>query len=231
MTKTKEMIENESYEILEKRTKISELEQFYVDATISNLPEIVEKRKEETVNKLQEFQEKYVSTREDKMGNEIKVVNPYLISTYFFKTINPFHTKVPQYSAEKLAIVWELYMYLVEQVNMNIAPFNPTISHFCKFAGITLYTFNSYKVSGNEDLMIICQKICDETMSGNFEMAQHKMLNEKTTMTRLKVENEIVEKSQPKVIVNINEEIDKDIINKRINKYREFTDKRKIYNE
>ena len=79
--------------------------------------------------------------------------------------------------------------------------------------------------------MTICQKICDETMSGNFEMAQHKMLNEKTTMTRLKVENEIVEKSQPKVIVNINEEIDKDIINKRINKYREFTDKRKIYNE
>ena len=66
MTKTKEMIENESYEILEKRTKISELEQFYVDATISNLPEIVEKRKEETVNKLQEFQEKENTIHIDK---------------------------------------------------------------------------------------------------------------------------------------------------------------------
>lgn len=230
MGKKRKEIAEEAFEVLDEREKISTLEKFYADATLDNLPELVENKKEEMVLKLGDFQRNYVRYKLDRSGNKTKVVNPYLISTYFFKTVNPVHTKVPLYTPEKLSIVWDLYMYLIEQVNMWIAPFNPTLSHFCKFAGITLVTFNSYKTNGDDDMLTLCNKICDETMNSNFELAQNKLLNEKTTMSRLKVENQIVEKEQPRVNVNITAKannVDLNEINKRLAEIQKFNKKTK----
>lgn len=201
------------------------LEEFYVNGKVDNMLELVEERKKEVVNEIILFQEKYVKTRIDKYGNEEKIVNPYLISTYFFKSINPLYSKNPTYNAEKLSIVWELYMYLVEQVNMQIAPFQPTLTHFAKFAGISLQTLTNYRNSGDEDMMNVCEKIYDECFNGNVSLAQTGLLKEKTTMSRMKIENQVVEKAQPQVSVNLEANVDLNEINKRLEEIKKFNTK------
>lgn len=211
--------ENNDYIMLNNKNSVKDLEKFYVNSTIDteNLKLLVEEKKEEIVNKLVEFQNKYVDIKLDKYGNETKNVNPYLISTYFFKSVNPLANTEPIYSSEKLAIVWDIYMYLIEQVNINIAPFQPTLTHFAKFAGLSLNTLRSYRNNGDREMQILIDKIYDETMDSNLTLAQNKKLNEKTTQFRLKVENEVVEKATPNINYNVSAKIDLNKVNQRIN--------------
>ena len=217
--------EENNYIMLDNKNKVRELQNFYVNGQIDNLPTIVESKKKDIVNELVDFQNKYVQVKYDKYGNEEKIVNPYLISTYFFKTINPLSSKIPKYNAEKLSIVWDLYMYLVEQVNMEIAPFQPTLTHFAKFAGISLSTINSYKNCGDEDMMILCEKIYDECFNGNMSLAQTGNLREKSTMSRMKIENQVVEQPKPNVNVNVSTKVDLNEINKRLEEIKNFNKK------
>ena len=217
--------EENNYIMMENKNQVRELQNFYVNGQIDNLPTIVEAKKKEIVNKLTEFQENYVKTISDKYGNPIKVVNPYLVSTYFFKTINPISSKIPKYNAEKLSIVWDLYMYLVEQVNMEITPFQPTLSHFAKFAGISLATIANYKTCGDEDMMILCEKIYDECFNGNMSLAQTGNLSEKSTISRMKIENQVVEQPKPNVNVTVSTKVDLNEINKRLEEIKKFNKK------
>ena len=217
--------EENNYIMMENKNQVRELQNFYVNGQIDNLPTIVEAKKKEIVDKLTEFQENYVKTISDKYGNPIKIVNPYLVSTYFFKTINPISSKIPKYNAEKLSIVWDLYMYLVEQVNMEITPFQPTLSHFAKFAGISLTTIANYKTCGDEDMMILCEKIYDECFNGNMSLAQTGNLSEKSTISRMKIENQVVEQPKPNVNVTVSTKVDLNEINKRLEEIKKFNKK------
>ena len=228
MAKQSKVKEDNKFIQIKNKNEVVDLENFCVNAQINELlPKIVEERKKEVVNQLTEFQEKYIQKKYDKNGNVTKVVNPYLISTYFFKSINPLSNVEPAYSSEKLAIVWDVYMYLIEQVNMNIYTFQPTLTHFAKFAGISLNTLKNYKNMGDPQMSILIDKIYDETMDSNLTLAQNKKLTEKSTQFRLKVENEVVEKVQPKVSVNVNTKLDLDRINGRLNELISFNQKTK----
>lgn len=228
MAKQSKVKEDNKFIQIKNKNEVVDLENFCVNAQINEmLPKIVEERKQEVVNQLVEFKNKYIQKKYDRYGNETKVVNPYLISTYFFKSINPLSNVEPAYSSEKLAIVWDIYMYLIEQVNMNIYTFQPTLTHFAKFAGISLNTLKNYKNMGDPQMSILIDKIYDETMDSNLTLAQNKKLTEKSTQFRLKVENEVVEKVQPKVSVNVNTKLDLDRINGRLNELISFNKKSK----
>lgn len=218
---------------LQNKNELVELQNFYVNATIDNLPKLVIERKEEIVNKLVKFQETRMIKTEDEDGIPKiieKPINPYLVSTYFFKSINPLSNVEPEYSSEKLSIVWELYMYLVGEVNMSISPFTPTLSHFSKFAGISLSTLRNYRNSPENGMKILCSKIYDECFDSNVNLAQNKMLSEKSTIYRMKSENEVSEKTQPTVNISYKvEDINMADINTRINDYKNFS-KGKIKN-
>ena len=217
--------EEKNYKALENKNQLRKLEEFYVNAHLDNINEIINKKREQIVGKLEEFKKNSIEEKVDKYGNVTKIVNPYLISTYFFKSINPLTSKTPAYSAEKLSLVWDLYMHLIEQVNIQIAPFQPTLTHFAKFAGISLNTLSNYKTCGDEDMMTLCDKIYDECFNGNISLAQAGKLREKSTMSRLKIENQVVEKVQPQVKVNVETKIDLDEINKRLEEIRKFNTK------
>ena len=226
MARKSKLKEDNDFIMMENKNEIVNLENFYVNAQINDLlPKIVEERKKEVVNQLTEFQDKYIEKKYDRYGNEEKIVNPYLISTYFFKSINPLSNTEPIYSSEKLAIVWDIYMYLIEQVNMNIAPFQPTLTHFAKFAGISLTTLKNYRNMGDSQMNILIDKIYDETLDSNLTLAQNKKLVAKSTEFRLKVENEVVEKAQPKVNVNVSAKLDLNKINSRLSEITNFNKK------
>lgn len=226
MARKSKLKEENDLQKLKNKNEIVELENFYVNAEIGDrLPAIVEERKKDIVDKLTEFNEKYVQVNVDRNGNVFRIMNPYLISTYFFKSINPLSNTEPIYSSEKLAIVWDVYMYLIEQVNMNVGEFQPTLTHFAKFAGISLNTLRNYRNSGDPQMNILIDKIYDETMDSNLTLAQNARLKEKSTQLRLKVENEIVEKPQAKVNVNVNTTLDLDKINSRLDELTSFNKK------
>lgn len=204
---------NKEMDALEKKNQLIDIENFYVNGKLDNMEKIVELKKKEIVKKIAEFQSQ--ENYEAKM-------NPYLVSLYFFKTINPLTSVEPEYSAEKLAIVWDLYMYLIEQVNMNICIIQPTISNFCKFAGISTNTFKNYKNSGTREMQILTNKISDATFDSNILLAQNSILKDRSTMMRVKVENEVQEKPQVRVNVNVNEEVDLGQIASRLQEISSF---------
>ena len=222
---------NKEIKALEKKNELIDIENFYVNGQLENLDQLVEMKRNELVKKINEYQEMTTKEVYDEEGRllrtDIKPYNPYLVSTYFFKTINPLSSIEPDYSPEKLAIVWNLYMYLIEQVNMNIGVIQPTISHFCKFAGISVSTFKSYKARGTKEMQTLINKISDETFDSNVFLAQNKVLSNRSTELRVKVENEVQEKPQVHVNVNVNEEVDFDQIASRLHEISNFKQTKK----
>lgn len=212
--------------IMENKNKLIDLEKFYVNGKLDNLEELCELKKEELVKKIEEYEKLMTIEEYDEEGNVIfsakKAYNPYLVSTYFFKSVNPLANIEPEYSSEKLSIVWNLYMYLIEQVNINIGVIQPTISHFCKFAGISVNKFKQLKNHGSYEMQTLINKISDETFDSNVFLAQNKLLSNRSTELRVKVENEVQEKPQVHVNVNVKEEVDLDQIASRINELSKF---------
>lgn len=222
--------EDNNYIKMQNKNELIELQNFYVNATIDNLPKLVEERKNEIINKLIDFKKimEIETTDSDGFPKIIqKPINPYLVSTYFFKSINPLSNVEPEYSSEKLSIVWELYMYLIENVNIEISPFSPSLSHFSKFAGISLSTLKNYRNSSENGMKILCSKIFDECFDSNVNLAQNKILSEKSTIYRMESENEVIKKTQPTVNINCKvEEVNMEDVYNRINQYKNYSNKK-----
>lgn len=223
----KEEVVNKKFLELEKKNEVVALEKFCVRATLDNLDDLMLQKEQELVNKLQEYQKLMIVEIKNDYGEVIDTIrkdyNPYLVSTFFFKSINPLSNIEPQYSSEKLAAVWSLYMHFIEQVNINVGPFQPTLSHFAKFAGISTYTLKSYRNSADIQMQTIANKIFDETFDSNVLLAQNKILSNRSTELRVKVENEVQEKPQVKVNVNVNQEVDLNQISARLNEISNFS--------
>ena len=212
---------------LEKKNEVIALEKFCVNASLDNLEELTRQKEQEMISKIEDYRKLMVVEVKNDFGEVIDTIhkdyNPYLVSTYFFKSINPLSNIEPMYSSEKLAAVWGIYMNLIELVNIHIGPFQPTLSHFAKFAGISTYTLKSYKNSADIQMQTIANKIFDETFDSNVLLAQNKILSNRSTELRVKVENEVQEKPQVKVNVNVNQEVDLNQISARLNEISNFS--------
>lgn len=223
----KEEIVNQKFLELEKKNEVIELEKFCANATLDNLDDLMMQKEQELILKIEDYQKLMTIEIKNSDGEVIDTIrkdyNPYLVSTYFFKSINPLSNIEPMYSSEKLAAVWGIYMNMIELVNIYIGPFQPTLSHFAKFAGISTYTLKSYRNSSDLQMQTIANKIFDETFDSNVLLAQNKILSNRSTELRVKVENEVQEKPQVKVNVNVNQEVDLGQISARLNEISNFS--------
>ena len=223
----REEVVNQKFLKLEKKIEVVELEKFCVNATLDNLEDLTLQKEQELISKIEDYQKMMVVEVKNEFGEVIDTIhksyNPYLVSTYFFKSINPLSNIEPIYSSEKLATVWGIYMNMIELVNIHIGPFQPTLSHFAKFAGISTYTLKSYRNSPDLQMQTIANKIFDETFDSNVLLAQNKMLSNRSTELRVKVENEVQEKPQVKVNLNVNQEVDLNQITARLNEISNFS--------
>lgn len=212
---------------LEQKNEVVQLEKFCVNATLDNLDDLMLQKEQELVTLIEKYQQMMCLEIKNSNGEVVeyttKPYNPYLVSTFFFKSINPLSNIEPQYSSEKLSVVWNIYMYLIEQVNINIGPFQPTLSHFAKFAGISTYTLKSYRNSSDLQMQTMANKIFDETFDSNVLLAQNKILSNRSTELRVKVENEVQEKPQVKVNVNVNQDVDLGQISARLSELSNFS--------
>lgn len=212
------MSSNNKEIMIKNKQKLRTLESMWVNSQVDNLDELIKAKKKDLITKLEEYQNECVRVRYNKNGTAIKEinVNPYIIQKYFFQSINPMQSKEPNYSAEKLAIVWDLYNEILLQVNIKIGDFTPTLTSFCTFAGITLTSFRNYKNSDDIDMRIITEKIDGVCFDSNLSLAQHGKLNEKSTIYRMKSEQEKAEKEQPQIHLHNTEVVDLNELNNKL---------------
>ena len=214
----------------ENQNNLRELEQFYVEGKVDGMLEAIQQKKEELVNDMIIYAEKHNKpVKWDKEGDPIawKVnVNPLIISNYFFKPIIPIGCQEPIYNAEKLSMVFDYYCEILAEVNDKIGDYPSSLTSFCKMAGLTLNTLRSYKNSDDYNMRIIAEKIYDQIGDENVTMSQIGAVKERSTLFKLRSQNELVEKAQPQVKVNVNAEIDITKINERLEKYKRFASKK-----
>lgn len=225
-----EKVEKNLQEQLNNRNELVELEQNFIDFKIEKMNDSIEKEKERLTNEIIEYANTHTEPiRWSKSGDPVEYgvkINPVVINNYFFKSVVPIGSIEPQYNPEKLALIYNYYCDILAEVNANIGNFPPSLSSFCKLAGITLSTLRQLKNSNDLNMRIIVEKIYDEIGDNNITMGQLGVVKDRMTLFRLKSQNELLEKVQPSVHINIVEQPDMKQINERINKYKFYADKK-----
>lgn len=212
------------------QNNLRELEQEYVDNKIAKMDEYIEQRKQEITNELIEYAENHTEAiKWDREGCPIAYgikVKPAVISNYFLKSICPIGSTEPIYNAEKLALVFEYYNYLIAEINDKIGNYPSSLTSFCKLAGITLNTLRQLRVGSDLNMRVIVEKIYDQIGDENIAMGQVGAAKERTTLFKLKSQNELTEAVTPNVNINITEKVDRKAISEKLNRYRNFIDKK-----
>lgn len=209
------------------KADVKSLEQFYVNGKIENLPQIVENKKEQIVKDILDYKMLYTEEKKNDKGEVTSTklhITPYIVSNYFFRSINGLNNIEPEYSGEHLSILWNLYTYMVEQVNIHLTPFTPNITHFCKFIGITSSSLKRMLKSPDDGIRITVEKIYDVCYDERMTMAELDKYNARATTFRMKSEMNINEKDVPQVVINT-QSIDFDSISKRLSELSKFDDK------
>ena len=215
---------------LKNQNKLRKLEQNYVENKIDKMFENIETKKQELIEGMIKYakdHEKECKWTKDGDPIDWKVeINPLVINNYFFKSIVPITSQEPQYNAEKLGMVFDYYCEILAEINDKIGNFPSSLTSFCKLSGLTLQTLRNYRNSSDYSLRIVAEKIYDQIGDENITMSQMGIVRERSTIFKMKSQNEIVEKEQPKVSINITEKPDMERIEERINKYKNFTRKK-----
>lgn len=216
--------------IIKNKNELRELEQFYTTNKVDTMLDTIEAKKQELIQDMIKYREEHlVATSWDENGNPnvYKVnINPLVITNYFFKPITPITSQEPIYNAEKLGMVFDYYCDILANVNDKIGNFPSSLTSFCKLAGITLNTLRQYKNSTDYNMRIVVEKIYDQIGDENITMSQMGIVKERTTMFKMKSQNELVEKQQPNININITEKPDFVKIEERIGKYKQFASKK-----
>ena len=213
---------------IEEKMEIRELQNFYVNSTISNLPELLEERKNDLLVKFNQYMDKNSQTRYTKDGTPYKVlrVNPIVINKYFFSSINPLSGYLPLYSPETLAVVFDLYEEICSIVNEKIGNYLPTLSNFCKFAGITITTFKNYNESSDINMRILTEKIEDYCFDTSVTASQLGMAKENITKYRMKTEIGRIEKETPQIHIHSEGIVDMKEVKSRLDSLIDYNKKK-----
>lgn len=219
----KKIKKEENIKEQETKLQVQDLEQFFVNGTVLDINAKLEEIKEKKVNEMIEYAEEHEQNIYNKdgdvVGSYVKL-NPLVVNNLFFKTINPLGNKIPMYNAEKLALIYDYYLYLVTEVNDKIGNFPSSIPSFCKLAGISTKDLREYRRSADIDMRNIVEKIYDEIGDNNLSMAQLGMVKGTPTQFKMKTQNEMVEKQQPNVNITYKEVINTDRMDKNLEKYK-----------
>ena len=191
----------------EEKYELQTLEKMFVESKIDNLDLLLSEKMKEFKTNISKLEMAAITIKEDKDGNEREIFdkkykNPVILSEYLLKSINPYKNITPEYTAESLNAVFDLYCEILAQVNSRIGTLAPSISSFCKFAGISTTTFKGYKSSPEADFRNLIDIIEDYCYDTNVAMSQSGFIKERSTVYRMKSEQEKMEKEQQKVIIN-----------------------------
>lgn len=103
------------------------------------------------------------------------------------------------YSAEELAMVFDYYREFISEIN-KVVRYIPSKKNFCGFAKMSSSTYDSYLINGDSQRIEIMKMIDDYITDIALTLAQHREIDNATTMFRSKAEHGMVEATAPIVI-------------------------------
>lgn len=212
---------------------LRDIEEFYANGTVGDLLERLDELKQEKTFEITQYIEKNQKPILNKHGEVVDtttIMKPVVINNYFFKSICPLGNKVPIYNAEKLALVFEYYQFLITEINLRIGNYPPSLTSFCKLAGISTSTLREYKNSSDIEMRNIVEKIYDQLGDDNLTMSQMGQVREKTTIFKLEAQHEVMKKNQPNVNITYKEVVNTDRLNSNLEKYKSLIDKKEKTN-
>lgn len=186
----------------------------------------IDKEIEDRIANIQEYAISHTKIRVFKNGSEEEYVDfsPIAVNEKFFKPIHKCEDGVFVYKAEELELFYEKYRELVGEVNEYIGTFPTSISSFCKFIGITVETLRGYRSTNDINLKRVIERIYEEIGDDNLFVAQLGKASERSTLFRLKSQNEMEEKKSPNVNVSIKALVNSAKYDEKIDKYKELID-------
>lgn len=190
------------------------------------LTEVFDVKMEEIKKDIQKYAISHTKVRVYKNGSEEEYVDfsPIAVNEKFFKPIQKPENGVFVYTAEELELFYEKYREIVAEVNEYIGTFPTSISSFCKFIGITVDTLRGYKSTNDVNLKRVIERIYEEIGDDNLFVAQLGKASERSTLFRLKSQNEMEEKKSPNVNVSIKALVNSAKYDAKIDKYRDLID-------
>lgn len=215
---------------VQNQNNLRELEVDYINDKIAQLPMYLEEKKKEITDELIKFKEEHtIPFAWDKAGEPTSYgveLKPLVIQNYFFKSINPISSAIPEYNAEKLGLVFDYYNYILTEINDKIGNYPSSLITFCKLAGISTSTLRQYKNSADINMRNVVEKIYDQVSDENVTLSQMGRVKERSTIFKMKSQNDVTETVTPNVNINYTEIVDTTKVNDRINKYKSFIDKK-----
>ena len=209
---------------------LRKLEQDFVDAKVEQMQDYIEHRKIEITQELIEFGNNHKQpTKWNRDGEPIDygvILKPLVINNYFFKSICPLNSVEPMYNAEKLSLVFDYYCYILAEINDKLGDYPSSLTSFCKLAGISSTTLRNYRASDDLNMRILVDKIYDQIGDENLTMGQLGIAKERTTLFKLRSQNELTEAERPSININISEKVDTKAIEDRISKYSKLIAKK-----
>lgn len=103
------------------------------------------------------------------------------------------------YSAEELSMLFDYYRDFIAEIN-TIIRYIPTKKNFCAFAEMSSSTYDTYLIEGDSQRIEIMKMIDDYITDISLTLAQHREIDNVTTMFRSKTEHGMVEATAPIVI-------------------------------
>lgn len=213
-----------------KENEMIRLEKAFVDYTIDDLKDNFEQKMLEFANELQEFKKKHF----DDTKKRIKGSSSLVVSDYFFKPFSAYCMgSKPKYEYEKLLVAFEYYREIVNKINMDLYQFYPTLSHFCRFLGLSVATWKA-DYTNNRDSRVseLVQVVEDWIFDTNMRLSEGHEIDNVTSIFRNKVELNKIEQQVPQtVIVANNTSIEE--IKDRLKAWTNFDNEKKVieYNE
>ena len=186
------------------------------------LREEVDKRKEE----IRKYAQSHIKTKtlKDKSTVEYVDFSPIAVNEIFCKNLQKPKEGVFLYSPQELEEFYEAYREIILEINENLGVFPTSLSSFCKLIGITIDTLRGYRDTKDINLKRVIDTIYEEIGDDNLFVAQLGGVSEKSTLFRLKSQNEMQEKKAPNVNVSIKALVNNAKYDEKLEKYKDLID-------
>lgn len=181
----------------------------------------LEKVRDERIEWIKQYGASCLKTKYDKYGNgtEYYDTNPIVISERAFKKVDKDTKGLILYTKEQLEEYYELYRELIVAVNEYAGIFPTSLTTFCKLIGVTIDVLKQYRDTADIEMKKTIDTIYDEINDDNLFLSQLGQANEKSTIFKLKSQNELTEKRQPNVNISLKGVMNQAKYDKTLEKY------------
>ena len=182
----------------------------------------LEKEKNKRIEEIKEYAEDHTKTKYDKNYNPIDTYvdsNPIVITERFFKKLDSNMKGIMLYTPQQMEEFYAVYREIILTVNEYTGVFPTSLTTFCKLIGVTVDTLKQYRETSNLEMKKVIDSIYEEINDDNLFLSQLWQANEKTTIFKLKAQNELTEKRAPNVNVSLKGVIEQAKYDEKLEKY------------